>query len=493
LRGELAPRVELRQLRRWRSLLKKKGDPMYLAPRTRFRGNRQPRVSLDERKVVDHSIATHLLTPIACLPAGVYRYYLADHQTAIATGILPRTSRPVSFVTFLNFCRAQDLEPMAGARGGSRAAHANAAPVPPEQRRLSVSRPFERAHIDHYLCDLHVVIAPHLKEKGTKRPWLTVARDEYTGAVLATSLSFLAPSRRSCQMVLRDCVRRHGRLPETITVDNGKEFGSAYFELLLARYGVAKQSRPPGAPRYGSSVERVFGSLKAFLRNLPGNTENDARGRAVSPKYRGQNLATLDIHAAYRAIEDFFFLSFNASPVGVNLQSPDALQRAGLEMFPCSGVPVDFGGDFLVKSAIALKRKLKVEPTKGIRHKDRWFVSVALLRHHESSVQAFEEPWNSDILYALVGDELTVCSHRAGTSLPRKEDIPKILDSILTLECAAVRQIAGQKKAIDVANRTQAACASTPRSFKPVPDKTGLPPVSHADVRIPIKREPDNG
>ena len=44
-------------------------------------------------------------------------------------------------------------------------------------------------------------------------------------------------------MILRDCVRRQGRLPQTIVVDGGREFESTYFETLLARYECTKKNR----------------------------------------------------------------------------------------------------------------------------------------------------------------------------------------------------------------------------------------------------------
>lgn len=42
--------------------------------------------------------------------------------------------------------------------------------------------------------------------------------------------------------VLRICVQRFSRLPETIVVDGGAEFGSTYFETLLAAEGMHKKA-----------------------------------------------------------------------------------------------------------------------------------------------------------------------------------------------------------------------------------------------------------
>ena len=111
-------------------------------------------------------------------------------------------------------------------------------------------RPFEIGHIDHTEADIELVSS----ETGRKldRPWLTLLTDAYSRRILAIYLTFDPPSYRSCLMVLRVCVKRYGRLPQTIVVDNGAEFGSTYFETLLATFECNKKQRPPAQARFGS-------------------------------------------------------------------------------------------------------------------------------------------------------------------------------------------------------------------------------------------------
>ncbi len=90
-------------------------------------------------------------------------------------------------------------------------------------------------------------------------------------------------------MALRVCVRRHGRLPQTLVVDGGKEFHSRYFDSVLACYYCTKKTRPGAQPRYGSVIERLFGTTTtAFVHNLLGNTQASKVPRqmtkAVDPK-----------------------------------------------------------------------------------------------------------------------------------------------------------------------------------------------------------------
>ena len=79
-------------------------------------------------------------------------------------------------------------------------------------------RPFEIGHIDHTELDVQVVCSRTGRVLG--RPGVTLLIDAYSRRVPAIYLTFDPPSYRSCMMVLRECVRRHQRLPQ-IVVGNG--------------------------------------------------------------------------------------------------------------------------------------------------------------------------------------------------------------------------------------------------------------------------------
>lgn len=486
LQHEVPAKRSPRTLRRWRSrLANSNNDPFCLAPRIRFRGNRTPRLSSMELELIEQAIRTYYLTNLSPTVYSCYGQYCLDVEAQIRKGLIPRSTKAVSYPTFLKFCRRQDPESTALARGGRRFANAHRPPVAPELKSLKQLRPFERAHIDHYTCDLHVVVAPGRKD-GTKRPWLTLMRDEATGTVLAMSLSFLAPSRRSCMSVVRDCVRRHQRLPEMITVDNGKEFDSAYFELLLARYRVSKQSRPPGAPRFGASIERVFGNLKSFLAGLPGNTTNDARGRGVSRAFRGQKHAALDCHAAHAAIECYLFEHFNRNAPANRFCSPEQMLISAMKTFPFSGRIVAFDDSFLARTALPIGR-LKLDPSRGVRHKNRWYFSSAILKAQAAYVEAYEEPWDLNRLYVLVNGELILCAH--GPSEPGPLfNVRRTVESMLALECADVLSRLRRSKAKDMAVITRSVIrAGDRRSLvsKSVESRT-LPPKADSIARLEV-------
>jgi putative transposase len=119
--------------------------------------------------------------------------------------------------------------------------------------------------------------------------WVTFAVDAYSRRLLGLYLSFDPPAYRAGMMVLRACVRRHQRFPQSIVVDGGPEFRSVSCERLLARYYCTKKTRPRAHPRFGSVIERLFGTTNtAFMHTLPGNTQATVSPRtlttAVDPK-----------------------------------------------------------------------------------------------------------------------------------------------------------------------------------------------------------------
>lgn len=408
-----ASHVSDRTLRRWRQRLSEEGGCLLaLVPQNHKRGNRERRVAELDLTLMREAIRTVLLVPNP--PKAIHGYYAyvrlsAESAATDSGGYLPGP-KPVSLNTFLKELSRIPAEERALAQGGHRSATAMAAPVAPRDRALTPLRAWERAHIDHYLIDQHVLVGIFANKRKAKRAWLTVMVDQTTQVVLAISVSFRAPSRRACATVMRDCVIRHSRLPETVVVDNGSDFQSVYFEVLLARYGVSKQDRPPGAPRFGGQIEAVFHGIKEELvLSLRGSTANDQRGRAVSRTHRGEQHACWSLRAIYDAYQRYFLKHYNLKVRPGTYVSAD-LKFSGLEgTFGCSGIPVSPDQTFLIATAIPLDRPLRIDACRGVRHLDRWYFHPALLTPGPEKVDALEEPWNDRCIYASVNGRWVPC------------------------------------------------------------------------------------
>ena len=129
-----------------------------------------------------------------------------------------------------------------------------------------------------------------------------VLLDGFSRRILAFHLTFDPPSYRTLMMLIRRCVERHGRLPNTLIVDGSKEFRSIYFETLTAAYEIVTKQRPGGKPRYGSLIERMFGTVNTqFLHTLKGNKSRHVQGGPfVDLSKRATVILTISCYVRFR-------------------------------------------------------------------------------------------------------------------------------------------------------------------------------------------------
>jgi hypothetical protein len=132
-------------------------------------------------------------------------------------------------------------------------------------------------------------------------------------------------------LVLRACVRRHQRLPQTVVVDGGAEFAGVYFETLLARYGCAKKTRPGAQPRFGSVCERLFGTTNTrFIHNLVGNTQIRQNVRQVTKTVDPKGQACWTLAALAARLDEWAYEVYDTLEHPALGQSPREAFAAGL-------------------------------------------------------------------------------------------------------------------------------------------------------------------
>ena len=287
--------VSERTIRNWKSLFNAAQEScglgyIGLLPKRAAKGNRCSRLSTEAWEFVDKIIEEHYENFKQRRKLAAYGILVREWEKA--RRIDPCPSR----TTFCKRINQRSGYRQTRARQGSRAAYQQL----PFYHALTLStpvhgnRPFEICHIDHTQLDIELVCSRTGLSLG--RPWATILIDAFSRRILAVYLTFDPPSYRSCMMVLRICVQRFGRFPETLVVDNGAEFGSIYFETLLAAFSCTKKQRPTASPRFGSIVERLFGTTHTeFFYNLQGNTQITKRTRQVTKANdpKGQAIWTL--------------------------------------------------------------------------------------------------------------------------------------------------------------------------------------------------------
>lgn len=161
-------------------------------------------------------------------------------------------------------------------------------------------------HIDHTQIDCETPSTADGLHLG--RPWFTIMISPRYRRILAVTLSYEPPSYRSCMQVIRECVRRHNRLPRFVVTDGGKEFRSDYFGALLGRFGMHQRFRPPRKPRFGAVLERLNLTITSKLfHNLAGNTSAMKDPRSVSPTHNPRKLAIYPLPVLADLVREFCY------------------------------------------------------------------------------------------------------------------------------------------------------------------------------------------
>ena len=253
--------------------------------------------------------------------------------------------KPPSEKTFRSQIKRQKNYELILARQGSKIAKQNKPFQSREEMPKNGELPWENAHIDHTCLDINLVSslislatcnvssAITSEKMSLGRCWATLMVDGYSRRILAVYLSFEPPSYRSCLMVIRICVKRFQRLPQTIITDNGQEFQSVYFKQLLAYYKCNHKYRPSGEPRYGSPVERVFGTTNTlWLHELQGNTQILKNNRQVTKSVNPINQAVWTIGELYQSLETWAYSIYD-NRLNSNLgQSPFQAYEIGIQL-----------------------------------------------------------------------------------------------------------------------------------------------------------------
>jgi putative transposase len=274
-------------------------------------------------------------------------------------------------------------------------------------------RSFEIGHIDHTELDIELVCSKTGRNLG--RPWATFFSDAYSRKILAVYLTFDPPSYRSCLMVLRVCVKNHGRLPQIIVVDNGAEFHSTYFETLLAAIEITKKQRPPAQARFGSVCERLFGtSNKQFVHNLQGNTQITRNVRQVTKSVNPKNQAVWTLAFLYDYLCHWAYEIYDTIDHPALHQSPrEAFTQGMLQGGDRPHKMIPYNKDFCLLTLPTTSRgTAKVQPGHGIKVNYIYYWSN-LFRDPElenTQVAVRYDPFNIGIAYAYVKGQWVECT-----------------------------------------------------------------------------------
>jgi len=215
-------------------------------------------------------------------------------------------------------------------------------------------------------------------------------------------------------MALRLCVQRHQRLPQELVVDRGAEFGSVYFETLLARYFMTKKERPTQQPRFGSVVERLFGTTTTtFLNQLLGNTQATKTPRQMTREVDPKRLAVWTLERFAARLSEWAYDVYDQLEHPALGQSPrDAfaygMQLAGGRLHWL----IPYADEFIMLTRPTTRTgHAKVDPSRGITVNwlHYWHPAFRAPQVARSAIPIRYEPFDMSVVYAFVEGQWLEC------------------------------------------------------------------------------------
>lgn len=283
------------------------------------------------------------------------------------------------------------------------------------------ARPFQYVHIDHTPLEI-LLCSPGLK-KPMGKPWLSLAIDSESRRVVGFYLSFEPPSYRSCMMVLRDIVRRHGRMPDMIVVDNGKEFKSLAFKRVCELYGCSIRYRPAGQPRHGSVMERLFGTTQSqLIHNLSGNTQLMRHVRTVTKSVNPRNFVEWTLPALHGALDYYFDNLYGTEIHPAHGEGPikrfeSRMSETGMRLHRI----VRFDRRFLIETCPAPEGNgtRSVDGQRGVKINHIWYWTNAFRDTglNKKHIDIRIDPWDVRFVYALIKGEWQQCESKLALRL----------------------------------------------------------------------------
>lgn len=269
-------------------------------------------------------------------------------------------------------------------------------------------RPFDIAHIDHTQLDLQFVDESF--GRSMKKAWLTVLIDAFTRVILAWVVLFDPPSYRSCMLVVRDCVRRHQRFPKTIVADQGSDFKSKYFDLLIAYLGSHKRMRPASKPRYGSIIERFFGlNNTEFVHALRGNNQALQSPRSMSASHNPVALAVWNLRAFREAFEGFLANYYHAvEHPALGVAPSKALELGMLQSGARTHTLITYGREFVIATMPTTEKgTAKIQPNTSFKANRIEYFSKNLALLVGADLEVKYDPFDLSRAYVMTPDGWT--------------------------------------------------------------------------------------
>lgn len=299
-------------LNRWiRDFLESHKDHRSLSRNIHKRGNRKPYYPSEVSEIMTEAIEKRYLTQQRLRPMDAWNYAVKKiynlNEMRDKSEHLPTPSKNMMYRAI------NQLEPYicTARRYGQNEADKKYMCV---QEGPKSTRPLQRVEIDHTILDL--IIVDEQTGIPIGRPTLTVAIDHYSRMPVGLYIGYEPPGWTAVMHCLRQMILPKEEftnsfsslknswdcygIPETLVVDNGREFHSEALETACATLGTEIQYSPRAKPWYKGSIERFFGTANSsFFHKIGGTTFSNIADKG---NYKSESEAVL----AMREISEFF-------------------------------------------------------------------------------------------------------------------------------------------------------------------------------------------
>nr|WP_063570607.1 DDE-type integrase/transposase/recombinase [Luteibacter rhizovicinus] len=399
-----------RTVDRWKAAYALSGA-LGLIPKWCASGNRNPRLSVWHSDLVEK----HLAVDRSSTRHPTRKRSYKDYEKKVQAACLEKTPLEKA-ISYGHFCRIwaarrHNVADAAG-RGGPRLANALSPHGVVDKQLPLASRPFQVAHIDH--CLAPTISADETRPDG-QQPWLTILVDDLTSEPLAFVLRYEYPSSTVDMLVFRECVRRHGRLPEAIYSDGGSDFTGNDMAACLGAKGIHWIKRPPAQPRAGAQVERTFGTfLTRVCRGYEGYVPDVPNRRSISSSKDPKRQPRGIFDDLRRRTEQLLYRDIPRSQR--QRGGPSKLDRR-LEherVYGRSGVDVEIDLGFLIATSMACKGRGQIESAGAVRVGDKRYYSPWITAKTGSIARYFPrvDPEDDAVLYLFISGRWVVAKSR---------------------------------------------------------------------------------
>ena len=236
----------------------------------------------------------------------------------------------------------------------------------PRPGYIRANHALDVVQIDHTPADIQFVEVIDDYGVFAGRPYLTIAADVATSAIIGFCLTLERPSRLSVALCLAHamCCKidwlaergidhawpMHGR-PKQIVVDSAKEFQSSTFSRGCADYGIAIRMRNKGTVHRGGVVERLLGKVNTALRALPGKT-----GRSIAD--RGDYASEARARLSFADLERCIALAIIDHNLSQNARKLTVPAKEWEDRFQPKDQPIDAPVDVLLNFLPRKTRKI---------------------------------------------------------------------------------------------------------------------------------------